>query len=325
GQPVQFDPPVPDVNRIKKYTVFFILNILMLILFTAVQFWLKPPPLVYGLNLIDLLMLLYLLGFFFFAFIFPRGETNLAKVQKNLLFLILVTTFLVPICFVELVKDVVSRLRLKGNGAEENINKVDSILLRAFNRVWYFFFKEKRDNLKDKNPHTFVSLNRMVYDLPFFGLLFMGVVLLLAFLAIKLGDNPMTDEYDGVVIRFIEDISTHLVPSGDHVFWFLLTVVWIAIFFTGLINNTMVVLIMFPLVLQMTSSLPFSPLFAVLALGIGASGAFMTPLATPVNAIAFAGFKGVSLKKMIWLGILLNLLCGLWVTCCFYFLGSFSP
>jgi sodium-dependent dicarboxylate transporter 2/3/5 len=100
-------------------------------------------------------------------------------------------------------------------------------------------------------------------------------------------------------------------------------VVLVSIFFTEIVNNTAVVLIMFPLILPMTSTLPLSPLLALLAITIAASGAFMTPIATPVNAIAFAGFRGVSLKRMLMLGFVLNILSGLWITLLFYFLALF--
>ncbi|MCP5101731.1 MAG: hypothetical protein GY950_00045 [bacterium] len=148
---------------------------------------------------------------------------------------------------------------------------------------------------------------------------------MLVFIVVKLGDNPATEKLDGYVIGFFENISADLVPSGDQVFLFLLVVVLVSIFFTEIVNNTAVVVIMFPLVLKITSSLPLSPMFALLAVTIAASGAFMTPVATSVNAIAYASFKGVSLKKMLGLGVILNLLSGLWVTLLFYFLAARGP
>jgi len=309
---------MPEIKNIKKYTVFFILSMALLVILTAAQFWLKPGTIFYRLNPIDILMILYLLGFLFFSFIFPRQEKTVIKYKKNLLFLILMVILFLPICLVEIVKSIILRFRLKGIPV---VRKVDAGLLNFFNRVWFFLFKEKRQSLKAKNPHAFVSLNRLVYDLPFVGLLFMGLVLLVVFFIVKLGDNPATPQLDGYVLRFFQDFSTTLVPSGEQVFLFLLVVVLVSIFFTEIVNNTAVVLIMFPLVLQMTSTLPLSPLFALLAVTIAASGAFMTPIATPVNAIAFASFRRVSLKRMLMLGFVLNILSGLWVTLVFYFFG----
>ena len=312
---------MPKKKIIKKYTLFFIVNMAILVALTAFQFWLKPRAVLYRLNLIDILMILYLLGFFFFAFIFPRGEKTFGKFKKNILFLILFLLFFIPIAFVEIIKEIILRFRLKGIGG---VRKMDSGLFNFFNRLWFFFFKEKRRSLKSKNPHAFVSLNRLAYDLPFFGLLFMGLVLVLVFFVVRWGDNPATPKLDGYMLRFLEDISMKLVPSGDQVFLFLSVVVLVSIFFTEILNNTAVVLIMTPLVLKMTTALTLSPLLALLAVTIAASGAFMTPIATPVNAISFASFKGVSLKKMMCLGFLLNILSGLWVILLIYFFEIFS-
>lgn len=308
----------PEPKTVKKYTLFFIVNMVILVILTAVQFMLKPRGLLFGLNAVDILMTVYLLGFLFFSFIFPRGKRTFTSYKKNLLHFLLFVILFVPIGLVELAKDIISRFRLKGMRV---VKKADLRLLAFFNRVWSFFFKEKRKSLKSKNPYTFVSLNRLEYDLPFFGLLFMGVVLLAVFFIVTLGDNPATGKLDGYVLTFFENFSVKFIPSGDHVFLFLLAVVMVSIFFTEIVNNTAVVLIMFPLVLKMISTLPFNPLFALLAVTTAASGAFMTPIATPVNAISFAGFKGVSLKKMLVLGVVLNILCGLWITVLFYFLG----
>ncbi len=316
---IAIEEKTPGKQTTKKYTVFFIVNMLILVLLTAVQFWRKPQGIFYGLNPIDLLMILYLLGFLFLSFIFPRGTRTFTNYKKNFLHFLLFVIFFIPIGLLELAKDIIFRFRLKGI---KIVRKLDQGLLNLFNGIWSFFFKEKRKSLRAKNPYTFVSLNRLVYDLPFFGLLFMGVVLLGVFFIVTLGDNPATEKMDGYVLRFFENVSTHLVPSGDQVFLFLVIVVLVSIFFTEIINNTAVVLIMFPLVLKITLDLPLDSMFALLAVTTAASGAFMTPVATPVNAISFASFKGVSLKKMLGLGVILNILSGLWVAVLFYFLGK---
>jgi sodium-dependent dicarboxylate transporter 2/3/5 len=308
-----------EQRNIKKYSAFFIANMSALVLLTAVQFWLSPPRFIYGLNIIDILMLVYLLGFLFFSFIFPRGSRTRRKYGQNLLFFFLFLLLFIPVGLIELAKDIILRFRLKGINV---VRKLESSLFNLYNKIWFTCFKEKQTSLKSKNPLAFVSLNRLVYDLPFFGLLFMGLVLLAVYILVTLGDNPATPKLDSYVLRFLEDFSLTLVPTGDRVFLFLLAVVMISIFFTELVNNTAVVLIMFPLVLKITAALPFNSLFALLSVTIAASGAFMTPIATPVNAISFASFKGVSLKKMLGLGVILNLLSGLWVTLLFYFLGT---
>jgi len=45
----------------------------------------------------------------------------------------------------------------------------------------------------------------------------------------------------------------------------------------------------------------------------------MSPIASPVNAVAYASIKGVSLKQMFCKGLLLNILSTIWITIVFYF------
>lgn len=307
-------------RNIKKYTLFFVGNVLCLILLTALQFIIKPKPLFYGLNPIDLLMLFYLLCFLFFGFIFPRGSHTARKYQENVVFFLLFLCLFIPIGLVEIAKEVVIRFRLQGIAL---VRRWENGIIYLFNGVWAFFFKEQRHHLKSKNPHAFVSLNRLLYDLPFFGLLFMAVVLVVVYLLVSWGDNPTTAKLDSHVLRFIEMLAVKLMPSGDQVFLFVLVIVMICTFFTELVNNTTVVLLLSPLVLKISLALPFSPIFILLAVTIGASSAFMTPIATPVNAICYASFKDASLKRMMVLGFVMNILGALYVTVLFYFLGTY--
>lgn len=318
NSPLTLKDQEPVKVNVKKYTAFFIGNMVLLTLLTALQFLLKPKPVWMSFNLIDLIMMAYLAAMFFFGFIFPRRKRTLIKYPKNALSLLLFILLFAPIFVVEMSKDIIKRFRLKGL---YTIRKLDEFLLDSFNMVWYFSFRERKKHLKRKNPDAYISLNRLVYDLPFFGLVFMGIVLGVVYLIITLGDNPATPELDGYIMRFLANLSIHLVPAGNQVFLFLLAAVTIAIFFTEIVNNTAVVLIMFPLLLNMSSAVSFNSLFALLAVTIAASGAFMTPVATPVNAISFASFKGISLKKMLGLGFILNLLSGLWVTLFIYLMG----
>jgi len=56
----------------------------------------------------------------------------------------------------------------------------------------------------------------------------------------------------------------------------------------------------------------------MLAVTISSTAAFMSPIASPVNAVSFAGIKGVSLKQMLTKGFLLDILSTAWITAVFY-------
>jgi len=188
------------------------------------------------------------------------------------------------------------------------------------NRVWHTLFKEPFQDLRQKNENVFISANRILYDLPFFGLFFMGCVTLIALLFLKLGDNPATPGMDGLLVRFIERAAGGIIPQSGGIFIFLLAVVFVSIFLTEVVNNTTVLLIMLPLSVQMSTSMGQNPLLFLLAVTLAASGAFMTPIATPVNAVSYASFPGVSLKRMLGLGFILNIVAGAFFSFLIFFL-----
>jgi solute carrier family 13 (sodium-dependent dicarboxylate transporter), member 2/3/5 len=303
--------------RLKRYSIFFVVNLLLVLIFTALQFIYKPPALWAGMNGIDIIMLFYLGGFLFFSFIFPRGTHTFQKFKKNLLFFLLFALFFPLVYITETLREVRSRLRLRGKRV---IRWLDIIFETSFNRVWYLFCKEKLPDLKSRNPLSFISLNRLIYDLPFFGLLFMGIVFGFVFLLLKIGDNPVTDNIDGYVVRFFEGVADSMVPQSGQTLLFIVVLVLIGIFVTEFINNTTVAFIMFPLVLKISTAAGLNPLVFLLAVSTAATGAFMTPIATSVNAIGYAGIEGVSLKRMIFKGFIQNLACGAWLVVCFYLL-----
>lgn len=103
-------------------------------------------------------------------------------------------------------------------------------------------------------------------------------------------------------------LPTHLPP-----FWFYALLVLITIFTTELISNTAASAAFFPIAYQIAIKLGLHPLPAIMGVALASTCAFMSPLATPATGLAFGGMKGVSLRKMLWLGALVNLIGGLWL------------
>lgn len=311
-----------ETRSMKKYMLFFGVNVFFIILLTAAQFFFNPGKIISGLNIIDVILMVYLSGFLFFSFIFPRrgssGKRTPLKYKKNSIFLLMFVFFFPLVYILGTLKEVRSRLKIKKG---EWVLRLDYMLNRRFNRTWYAFFKEDfQDYLKSRNKNAFVSINRLIYDLPFMGLLFMGLVIVFVFLILTIGDNPQTPKLDGYIFQFFEHLAADIISGDNQSLFFLLGIAFISIFMTEFINNTTVVFIMFPLVLQMTKVADLNPLFFLLAVSTAASGAFMTPIATPVNAIGYASIQGVSLKRMVKLGFILNIASALWVTGFFYLL-----
>lgn len=105
-----------------------------------------------------------------------------------------------------------------------------------------------------------------------------------------------------------------LLPTGGGRFVVTLVLILIAIFATEVLNNTTVSTVLFPAVASLAHGLGADPLLLMLGVSLASTCAFMTPVATPVNALAFAGIGGVSLRTFLKNGLLVNLLAAVWIT-----------
>lgn len=301
----------PSPRSTSKYLLFFLLNLILLLGFTAAQLIAKPSPLTGNLNIIDIALIIYLLIFIFFSFIFPRGRRSSRQFIHNAAHM---AAFIMLSPVILILETFRAAMRRFYRPALRMARQWDDLLNAVFIRAWKFLLAESPGCLKKRNPGSFVSLNRMIYDLPFYGLLFMTVVLGAAYLLMQLGDNPATPIADGYIPRFLENLSATITPGADQIFLFLLVIALISTFITEFVSNTVVALAMFPLALGISQSAGINPLYVLLTVTIGASSAFMTPIATTVNAITYAGLEGVSLRKMLKMGFFLNILAAMLIT-----------
>lgn len=86
---------------------------------------------------------------------------------------------------------------------------------------------------------------------------------------------------------------------------FFLTILSV-IFLTEALSNTAVVAAFFTLAYYAAQSHDMNPLFLMMGVGVASTCAFMTPIATTSNALAFGEMKGASLTTMLALGFVLN-------------------
>lgn len=297
---------------IKKFFLFFSLNIIFIIILSAVQFIKKPGLIVQQLNIIDILFLSYLLIFIFFVLILPKGKFKWRRFIKNIFDLFL-NILLFPLIYLsELTNEIKDRFSLP-----DFKNIFENILKKIFANLWYFLFKERKKNLKRKNNFAYISINRIFYDLPFLGLTFMGVVILFLYLLLKIGDNISTPEFDGYIFLFIKDTLQSIISTDSNIFVLLTIIIFLSIFFTEIISNTTIIIIMFSLISTIGTTLNINPLLLMVAVTISSTAAFMSPIASPVNAVAYASIKGVSLKQMFLKGLLLNILSTIWIALVF--------
>ncbi|MDO4674832.1 DASS family sodium-coupled anion symporter, partial [Campylobacter sp.] len=106
--------------------------------------------------------------------------------------------------------------------------------------------------------------------------------------------------------------------QGKNLFFIVLLLAFFIVFLTEFTSNTASAALIVPLCVSIAESLGVSALTLALIIGIGASCAFMLPVATPPNAIVF-GTGYIRQGQMIRVGIYLNILCSIILASLAYF------
>ena len=109
--------------------------------------------------------------------------------------------------------------------------------------------------------------------------------------------------------------------QGNHHFLIALLVATFIIFLTEFTSNTASAALLVPIFISIAQELQMNPLGLAMIIGIGASCAFMLPVATPPNAIAF-GTGMLPQKIMVRAGFWLNIVSILFISImgfCFWF------
>lgn len=107
--------------------------------------------------------------------------------------------------------------------------------------------------------------------------------------------------------RFLADALVALLHGAPA--WLLLAgVVAFVVFLTELVSNTASAALLVPIFLGVAAALGLPPALLAAAIAVGASCAFMLPVATPPNAIVY-GTGAVPADAMMRCGLVLNLVC----------------
>jgi sodium-dependent dicarboxylate transporter 2/3/5 len=123
-----------------------------------------------------------------------------------------------------------------------------------------------------------------------------------------------------IAVRFfrLDDLAATAVASAlsrDAPVWLIYLVTALSvILLTEIFSNTVVATAFFGVVHAAALSHGLAPLPLMLLVSTASTCAFMTPAATPVNALAFGEMRGTSLWRMLALGLVLNLAAALLMT-----------
>ncbi|MCK6605411.1 MAG: anion permease [Ignavibacteriaceae bacterium] len=155
-----------------------------------------------------------------------------------------------------------------------------------------YLFLMKSDN---ENKKPMLAIRDCYSGLPMKGFLFVGI-------SIALGGIFILFDAKGFMSDFLKDY----LPAGAPGITLLLIFALITTFATELISNTAVQIAMFLLLGSFGSDNEYLFL-GYLIVTYSSTSAFMSPIATGVNGLAFGGMGKVSLRKMLTAGFLMNI------------------
>lgn len=118
--------------------------------------------------------------------------------------------------------------------------------------------------------------------------------------------------------KFLGGVASHFGAAGIFPLAAILTI--IVLFLTELTSNTATAATFLPVAGALAAGAGHNPLLLVIPIGIAASCAFMLPVATPPNAVVFAGGR-VPLPRMAFAGLWLNLLFAALILAAVFLLG----
>jgi len=287
---------------------------------STLQFFCKPVPILFSLNIIDLCFLLYGFVFLFIALILPQKSFSLRMLFMNSLFLLLHLLGF-PLIFVSrLCRELESRMGLP----LQNVYRIiEQFIYQLFNGIWTCCFREPITIIDTHREDSMLSINIIMKDLPCFGIFLSVVVGTILFTLLNSWGNPATPETDSYLLAVLKTtILKAIEPFGNH-FLQLVSLSIVISFASEFLSNTALILMFTPLAGYLAAHTALPPIIMLLSITIAASSAFMTPLATPANTLAFGAIEKVSLKMILMPGFIMNILAALLTACVFSLLSVF--
>jgi sodium-dependent dicarboxylate transporter 2/3/5 len=161
--------------------------------------------------------------------------------------------------------------------------------------IFIFFYPLKTGDSKTP-PKPFIKLSDCYSNLPLKGFIFVGISIAVAGLLYLFNlQEPFS--------IFINQI----IPAGLSIYLLFLFLAFLSSLSTELLSNTAVQLSLFIIVVPLSQLLNFSLTEALIIITLSSTCAFMSPIATGVNGLAFGGVEGVSFKMMLLVGLVMNI------------------
>ncbi len=162
--------------------------------------------------------------------------------------------------------------------------------------ILILFFLPVRTDKKTQSGKTLLSIADCGNDLPTRGFVFVGLAVLLAAVLYAFG-----------IHKYVAGWADRILPSGIPVYALFCLMALATSFATEALSNTAVQLGFFVMALALARAWGFYALDLLVIITLSCTSAFMSPIATGVNGLAFGGVKGVSILKMLVVGFFLNI------------------
>jgi sodium-dependent dicarboxylate transporter 2/3/5 len=299
-------PESPEPVRLPhRALLFFALNMAFITILSGVQFFVKPGPLLSGMSWIDLSFLCYGTLFVLFSFLYPVKKGAPENILKNAVFLFFFIAAFPLLLLSRVSMEIERHMRIPLMPFYHFVEKTVQIL---FNKVWLRLFHEPADSIESANNNAVLSVNTIILDIPYFGLLLVSIFGSLLYFGLNIGNNPATPQSDGYLITGVTALILGMLEPLQTPLLFIPALNVSVAFSSELLSNTAIVVILSPLMIATAPHTGLTPLLLLLSLATAASAAFMTPLASPANTLAFGGFERLSLKTILAAGMLMNII-----------------
>jgi solute carrier family 13 (sodium-dependent dicarboxylate transporter), member 2/3/5 len=169
--------------------------------------------------------------------------------------------------------------------------------------VLFLFFALVDDGSDPLQKRPLLTIRDCYSNLPMRGFFFVGVAVALAIILYFLGAQHWLSQW-----------IAGLLPTHVQFYLFLLVAALVTSFATEALSNTAVQISMFMILLPLCREIGFSPVKTLLLVTLSCTCAFMSPIATGVNGLAYGGVRNVSILRMLIVGGVMNVLAGVFIS-----------
>ena len=162
--------------------------------------------------------------------------------------------------------------------------------------IFFLFFVPVKGSTKSRPAQVLLKIPDCYNELPTRGFIFVGIAVGLAALLYTVNIHEYFSSWSGWVMKI-----------GVPTFVLFFFIALATSFSTEILSNTAVQISFFVMALPLAQQLGFSALEVLIIITLSSTSAFMSPIATGVNGLAFGGVKGVSFTRMLLVGFIMNI------------------